>query len=66
MEQRSLYAAQQDLVTLKLTRQGNLVTLYRVLGGGGGGDVKSQKLAAGRGDTTEAFPNGPMSVWKST
>ncbi len=37
VEQRSLYAAQQDLVTLKLTWQGNLVTLYKVLGGGGEG-----------------------------
>ncbi len=35
--QRSLYAAQQDLVTLRLTWQDNLVTLYRVLGGGADG-----------------------------
>lgn len=35
--QRSLYAAQQDLVTLRLTWQENLVTLYRVLGGGADG-----------------------------
>lgn len=32
--QRSLYTAQQDLVTLRLAWQGNRVTLYRVLGGG--------------------------------
>lgn len=32
---RSLYAAQQDLVTLRLARQTNLATLYKVLGGGG-------------------------------
>ena len=32
--QRSLYAAQQNLVTLRLSRQSNLVTLYKVLGGG--------------------------------
>ncbi|CAG2151599.1 efflux transporter outer membrane subunit [Cupriavidus plantarum] len=32
--QRSLYGAQQDLVTLRLTWQENLVTLYKVLGGG--------------------------------
>jgi len=32
--QRSLYAAQQRLVEIKLARQANLVTLYKVLGGG--------------------------------
>jgi multidrug efflux system outer membrane protein len=32
--QRSLYAAQQQLVELRLARLGNLVTLYKVLGGG--------------------------------
>lgn len=32
--QRSLYAAQQTLIALRLTRSANLVTLYRVLGGG--------------------------------
>ena len=32
--QRSLYSAQQDLVTLRLTEQSNRVTLYKVLGGG--------------------------------
>jgi outer membrane protein, multidrug efflux system len=32
--QRSLYAAQQNLITLRLIRIGNLVTLYKVLGGG--------------------------------
>jgi multidrug efflux system outer membrane protein len=32
--QRSLYAARQSLVTLRLTSQTNLVTLYKVLGGG--------------------------------
>ncbi|WP_238267155.1 efflux transporter outer membrane subunit [Cupriavidus pauculus] len=35
--QRSLYAAQQDLVTLRMTWQDNLVTLYKVLGGGADG-----------------------------
>jgi multidrug efflux system outer membrane protein len=33
--QRSLYAAQQNLITLRLVRTGNLVSLYKVLGGGG-------------------------------
>jgi multidrug efflux system outer membrane protein len=34
--QRSLYAAQQELIATRLTRLTNLVTLYKVLGGGGG------------------------------
>jgi multidrug efflux system outer membrane protein len=33
--QRSLYSAQQVMVSLRLARLGNLVTLYKVLGGGG-------------------------------
>lgn len=32
--QRALYAAQQQLVGVRLARLGNLVTLYKVLGGG--------------------------------
>jgi multidrug efflux system outer membrane protein len=32
--QRSLYAAQQGLISLRLARLNNLVTLYKVLGGG--------------------------------
>jgi multidrug efflux system outer membrane protein len=32
--QRQLYMAQQDLITLRLQRLQNLVTLYKVLGGG--------------------------------
>jgi len=32
--QRSLYAAQQALISLRLSRSTNLVTLYKVLGGG--------------------------------
>ena len=32
--QRSLYGAQQGLITLRLARLTNLVTLYKVLGGG--------------------------------
>lgn len=32
--QRSLYAAQQEEITLSLSRLSNLVTLYKVLGGG--------------------------------
>ena len=34
--QRSLYAAQQGLITLRLAKLNNLVTLYKVLGGGSG------------------------------
>jgi multidrug efflux system outer membrane protein len=33
--QRSLYGAQQGLITVRLARLANLVTLYKVLGGGG-------------------------------
>ncbi|MDO9580662.1 MAG: efflux transporter outer membrane subunit, partial [Bacteroidales bacterium] len=33
--QRSLYAAQQGLIAFRLSRLTNLVTLYKVLGGGG-------------------------------
>jgi multidrug efflux system outer membrane protein len=32
--QRSLYAAQQNLISAQLARQANLVTVYKVLGGG--------------------------------
>jgi multidrug efflux system outer membrane protein len=32
--QRSLYIAQQVLITLRLVKLTNLVTLYKVLGGG--------------------------------
>lgn len=32
--QRALYGAQQNLISIRLTRQANLVQLYRVLGGG--------------------------------
>lgn len=35
--QRSLYSAQQELIATRLTRLQNLVTLYKVLGGGAGG-----------------------------
>jgi len=31
--QRSLYSAQQALISLQLTEQGNRLTLYKVLGG---------------------------------
>lgn len=34
VSQRSLYSAEQDLITLRLAEQSNRVTLYKVLGGG--------------------------------
>jgi outer membrane protein, multidrug efflux system len=34
--QRSLYSAQQGLITTRLSRLSNMVTLYKVLGGGDG------------------------------
>jgi len=43
--QRSLYSAQQSLITIRLARQGNLVTLYKVFGGGWqpeGGDAPAK------------------------
>jgi len=47
--QRSLYAAQQNLISVRLSRLSNLVTLYKVLGGGAKED--------GRKDS--ATPSGP-------
>ena len=44
--QRSLYSAQQDLVTLKLSRLQNLVTLYKALGGGWNERTVSQAASA--------------------
>jgi multidrug efflux system outer membrane protein len=32
--QRSMYSAQQDLISVRFAKQANLVTLYKVLGGG--------------------------------
>ena len=37
--QRSLYSAQQGLISLRLARLANLVTLYKVLGGGSEGKI---------------------------
>ncbi len=38
--QRSLYTAQQTLITLRLSEQSNRITLYKVMGGGGDGKVQ--------------------------
>jgi multidrug efflux system outer membrane protein len=40
--QRSLYGAQQNLIGVRLVRLTNLVTLYKVLGGGAGSVSKNQ------------------------
>jgi outer membrane protein, multidrug efflux system len=39
--QRTLYTAQQSLITLRLTEQSNRITLYKVLGGGWKNDKES-------------------------
>ncbi len=38
--QRSTYSAEQGLINVRLALLANQVTLYKVLGGGGEGDVK--------------------------
>lgn len=40
--QRTLYAAQQSLVTLRLARDANIITLYKALGGGATLDAQPQ------------------------
>jgi multidrug efflux system outer membrane protein len=40
--QRALYGAQQNLIGVRLVRLANLVTLYKVLGGGAGSVSKNQ------------------------
>lgn len=46
--QRTLYTAEQGLIAVRQSRQGNLVTLYKVLGGGWQetGSVNPAKIAA--------------------
>ncbi|MFB9035174.1 efflux transporter outer membrane subunit [Xanthomonas arboricola] len=43
--QRSLYSAQQTLISLRLTEASNRVTLYKVLGGGADAQPQPQPLA---------------------
>ncbi|MBN8816760.1 MAG: efflux transporter outer membrane subunit [Sphingomonas sp.] len=50
--QRSLYSAERTLVTTQLTRAGNLVTLYRVLGG----DSLMEATKAGPQPTSPSTP----------
>lgn len=45
--QRTLYTAQQSLITLRLAEQGNRVTLFKVLGGGWQEGGRSAQAAAG-------------------
>jgi outer membrane protein, multidrug efflux system len=43
--QRSLYAAEQDLISLRLSRLANQVTLYKVLGGGWQGPAADDRAS---------------------
>ena len=47
--QRSLYSAQQNLIGTRLSRVSNLVTLYKVLGGGWSEERAGKVAAAGQG-----------------
>lgn len=47
--QRSLYSAQQNLIGTRLSRMSNLVTLYKVLGGGWSEESAGKVAAAGQG-----------------
>ena len=46
--QRSVYGARQGLITLRLVRHNNLITLYKVLGGGMTMNSQSDKVSSGR------------------
>jgi outer membrane protein, multidrug efflux system len=46
--QRSLYAAQQGLIAIRLARLSNQVQLYAVLGGGGDAEAPGVDQTAGR------------------
>ncbi len=52
--QRSLYGAQQGLITVRLTRLTNQVTLYKVLGGGGDAPqvIATETTVVNKGATT--------------
>ena len=52
--QRSLYSAQQDLITLRLSEQLNRITLYKVLGGGWHEHSTTEPAAAAAPATTSA------------
>jgi multidrug efflux system outer membrane protein len=46
--QRTLYSAQQTLISLRLTEQSNRITLYKVLGGGWNEETAQPGAAADR------------------
>lgn len=55
--QRSLYSAQQDLITLRLTKNSNHVTVYKVLGGGWNVSMKDTPLdSRGRESNSRVQP----------
>ncbi|WP_343582897.1 efflux transporter outer membrane subunit [Herbaspirillum sp.] len=47
VSQRSLYSAQQTLISLRLTEQSNRITLYKVLGGGWNEQSQPQQAVGG-------------------
>ena len=54
--QRSLYAAQQGLLGLRLARLGNRVALYKVLGGGGVQDKAALSPSGGKASGSGPVP----------
>ncbi|OAN66124.1 efflux transporter outer membrane subunit [Sphingomonas sp. TDK1] len=58
VSQRSLYSAQQQLVTVQLTAATNRVNLYRALGGDSQLDVTQQGPQPANGGGTTANPGG--------
>jgi multidrug efflux system outer membrane protein len=59
--QRSLYAAQQNLITAELSRRNNLVTLYKVLGGGWQESAQAAVLETGAKVSATPQANSPRS-----
>jgi outer membrane protein, multidrug efflux system len=60
VSQRALYAAQQDLISVKLLKMQNLVTLYKALGGGWA--ENSPTAAAPAQATMTPSPSSPFST----
>ncbi|MBM3114803.1 AdeC/AdeK/OprM family multidrug efflux complex outer membrane factor [Jeongeupia naejangsanensis] len=52
--QRSLYGAQQDLIAVRLARQANLVTLYKVFGGDGQDKTRRDSAPTGAASSPSA------------
>lgn len=59
--QRSLFAARQELVMLRLARLTSLIRLYAVLGGGGGLDDSDHKSGSGNERNATAKGGGGIS-----